>query len=316
MQRHRYLVTGAAGFIGSNLVEQLLDQGQQVVAIDNFITGKQENIDPFLDDIEFIEGDIRDFELCQKLTRNVDFVLHQAALGSVPRSIDDPLTTNDHNTNGTLNVLRAAVLSQVRRVVYASSSSAYGDTAVLPKVETMTPKPLSPYAVSKLTGEHYIAAFHRSYGLGAVALRYFNVFGPRQDPESMYAAVIPKFVAAIRRGDPPLIFGDGEQSRDFTFIENVVQANLLACQAPPEADGQVFNIGAGGRITINELTRRLIALLGKEGEIEIQHGDPRPGDVRHSQADITRARETLGYDPKVDVAQGLERTVNWYLEHD
>jgi len=304
-----YLVTGGAGFIGSHLVEELVKQGQRVRVIDNLSTGKKENIKPFLGEIEFIEGDIRDLELVRKAMDGVEYVLHQAAVPSVPRSVKDPLTSNSVNVEGTLNILVAARDADVKRVVYASSSSVYGDTPVLPKHEDMKQAPRSPYAVSKLGGELYCQAFYHVYGLEAVALRYFNVFGPRQDPKSQYAAVVPKFITALLHGEPPTIFGDGEQSRDFTYIENVVAANLLAAKAPG-ATGEVFNIACGERITINQLASILRQLI--RANIEPEHTPPRPGDVRDSLADISKARELLGYEGKVDVHEGLERTVEWY----
>lgn len=304
-----YLVTGGAGFIGSHLVEELVKQGQRVRVIDNLSTGKKENIKPFLEEIEFIEGDIRDLELVREAMDGIDYVLHQAAVPSVPRSVKDPLTTNSVNIGGTLNVLIAAQGAGVKRVVYASSSSVYGDTPVLPKYEDMKQEPRSPYAVSKLGGELYCQAFYHVYGLETVALRYFNVFGPRQDPKSQYAAAVPKFITALLHGEPPTIFGDGEQSRDFTYIENVVVANLLAAKAPAVA-GEVFNIACGERITINELVHMLAEIIGVN--IEPEHTLPRPGDVLHSLADISKARELLGYGVKVNSHAGLARTVEWY----
>jgi nucleoside-diphosphate-sugar epimerase len=303
-------VTGAAGFIGSNLVEHLLAQGAKVIGVDNFITGKRANLAPFADRLTFVEGDVRDLALCRRLCQGVDYVLHEAALGSVPRSVDDPLTTHDHNVNGTVNVLVAARDAGVKRVVFAASSAAYGDTEVLPKVETMPPNPLSPYAVTKLVGEQYVSVFHRVYGQGTVALRYFNVFGPRQDPDGMYAAVIPRFLQALLRGQRPVIYGDGEQTRDFCFVENVVQANLRACTAPAEACGQVFNVGAAGRVSLNALLAHLARLLGTD--LPAVHEPARAGDVRDSQADIGKARRLLGYDPQFDVFAGLDRAIDWY----
>lgn len=308
-----FLVTGAAGFIGSNLVEALLARGASVRGVDNFLTGKRGNIAPFLGRMEFTEGDVRDLDLCRRLCAGVGFVLHEAALGSVPRSVDDPVTSNDHNVNGTLNMLVAARDAGVKRFVYAASSSAYGDTAVLPKVETMPSSPLSPYAVTKHVGELYCRVFHRVYGLPAVGLRYFNVFGPRQDPEGAYAAVIPRFIRAILRGERPVINGDGEQTRDFCYVENVIQANLAACAAPAAVDGEIVNIGAGGRISLNALTRRMLELLGSS--LEPVHGPPQPGDVRDSQADVDKARRLIGYEPKVDALTGLGRAIEWYKEH-
>jgi len=304
-----YLVTGGAGFIGSHLVERLVKEGERVRVFDNLSTGRSENIEPFLSEIEFIDGDIRDSGLVREAMGGVDYVLHQAAVPSVPRSVKDPLTTNSVNVGGTLNVLIAARDAAVKRVVYASSSSVCGDTPVLPKHEEMKPAPRSPYAVSKLGGELYCQAFYHVYGLETVALRYFNVFGPRQDPKSQYAAVIPKFITALLHGEPPTIFGDGEQSRDFTYIENVVEANLLAAKAPGVA-GEVFNIACGDRITVNELARLLAEIIGVN--IEPEHASPRLGDVRHSLADISKAKRLLGYESKVDVHAGLKQTVERY----
>ena len=309
----RVLVTGAAGFIGSNLVEALVARGDDVIGIDNFITGKRENLAPFADRIEFVEGDVRDLATCRRVCAGVDYALHEAAIGSVPRSVEDPITSNDHNVNGTLNMLVAARDAGVQRFVYAASSSAYGDTKVLPKVETIPPDPLSPYAVSKYVGELYCAVFARLYGLPAIGLRYFNVFGRRQDPEGPYAAAIPKFARAILRGERPTIYGDGEQTRDFNYIDNVVQANLKACAAPAAALGEVFNIGGGKRITVNELTRKMIALLGSD--VEPEHVPPLKGDVRDSLADVDKARRLLGWEPEIDVLEGLERAIGWYRDN-
>lgn len=306
-----YLVTGGAGFIGSHIVERLVREGHKVRVIDNLSTGNKENIEPFLEEIEFIEGDIRDLELVREAMEGVDYVLHQAAVPSVPRSVKDPLTTNSANVEGTLNILIAARDTGVKRVVYASSSSAYGDAPILPKHEEMKPEPRSPYAVSKLAGELYCQAFYHVYGLETVVLRYFNVFGPRQDPESQYAAVVPKFITALLRGEPTTIFGDGEQSRDFTYIENVVEANLLAAKAPDVA-GEVFNIACGERITVNELTRLLAEIAGANPELKPEYAPRRPGDVRHSLADISKAGRLLGYEGKVSASEGLRQTVEWY----
>ncbi len=253
---------------------------------------------------------MRDPETCRRACEGVDFVLHEAALGSVPRSIEDPALSNECNVTGTLNMLVAARDAGVRRFVFAASSSAYGDTPALPKVETMPPQPLSPYALTKLAGEEYCRLFTELYGLQTVSLRYFNVFGKRQDPFSTYAAVIPKFVSALLRGEPPEIYGDGEQTRDFTYIEDVVQANLRACEAPEEACGQVYNIAFGERISLNELYREIARLLGTD--LPPRYGPPRPGDVRHSLADISKARSLLGYRPRYDVATGLGEAIAWY----
>ncbi|GAB4270798.1 MAG: SDR family oxidoreductase [Deferrisomatales bacterium] len=308
----RFLVTGAAGFIGSNLVEALLERGETVRGVDNFLTGKRENLDG-LDAMEFVEGDVRDPETCRRACEGVDYVLHQAAMGSVPRSIDDPALSNDCNVTGTLNVLVAARDAGVKRVVFAASSSAYGDTPTLPKVETMTPTPLSPYALTKLVGEEYCRLFTELYGLETVSLRYFNVFGKRQDPFSTYAAVIPKFVSALLAGERAEIYGDGEQTRDFTYIDDVVQANLRACEAPREACGQVYNVAFGERISLNELYRTIAALLGSDAKPV--YGPPRAGDVKHSLADISKARRALGYEPRYTVQQGLAHAIEWYRTH-
>jgi len=308
-----YLVTGGAGFIGSHLVEELVKQGQRVRVIDNLSTGKKENIEPFSEKIEFVEGDIRDLELVRDGMDGVDYVLHQAAVPSVPRSVKDPLTSNSANVEGTLDILIAARNAGVKRVVYASSSSVYGDTPVLPKDEDMKQEPRSAYAVSKLAGELYCQAFYHAYGLETVALRYFNVFGPRQDPKSQYAAVVPKFITALLHGEPPTIFDDGNQSRDFTYIENVVEANLLATRAAG-VTGEVFNIACGERITVNELARFLMEIIRVNPELKPEYAPPRLGDVRHSLADISKARKLLGYKVKVSVHEGLKRTMERYQE--
>ena len=281
-----------------------------MVGVDNFITGRRSNIEPFVDRMEFVEGDIRDADLCGRLCQGVDYVLHEAALGSVPRSVADPATTNDHNVNGTLNIFVAAKNAKVKRVVYAASSSAYGNTATLPKVESMPANPLSPYAVSKYVSELYGRVFSDIYGLGTVGLRYFNVFGRRQDPNGTYAAVIPRFILGILDGQSPIIFGDGGQTRDFTYIDNVIQANLKACQAGPGVDGKVYNVGAGGRVSILDLARELLTRLGSGLELAFQ--PPREGDVRDSQASIEEARADFGYEPEVDVATGLGLAIDWY----
>jgi nucleoside-diphosphate-sugar epimerase len=307
----RVLVTGGAGFIGSHLVDALLGRGDEVVVLDDFSTGHVENLAHVRDRIRLVEASIVDPDACREAMEGVDIVLHQAALGSVPRSIADPVTTHDVNLTGTLNVLVAAREADVRRVVYAASSSAYGNTDELPKREEMTPRPLSPYAVSKLGGEHYCGAFHASYGLSTVALRYFNVFGPRQDPSSEYAAVIPLFMAAAMEDRSPTIFGDGEQSRDFTYVANVVRANFLACAAPSEAAGGVFNVGCGERITVNRLWSEIRALRGGAA-VKASRAEARPGDVQHSLASTDRARTVLGYEPTVGLRRGLKRTFDWF----
>jgi len=308
-----HLVTGGAGFIGSHIVEALVRKGERVRVLDDFSTGKRENIAPFLDRIDLVEGDLADLETVRKAMRGVEFVLHQGALPSVPKSVQDPLATNRANVTGTLNVLVAARDEGVRRVVYAASSSAYGDSPSLPKEESMKPEPLSPYAVQKYTGELYCRNFFTLYGLETVSIRYFNVFGPRQDPNSQYAAVIPRFVTALRDGRPPVIYGDGEQSRDFTYVENVVQANLLALWAP-EAAGEMMNFACGTRYTLNELCRMLQQIL--KTNIAPIHEAPRPGDVRHSQADIRKSQRLLGYTAHVSFEEGLRRTVAFFCGQD
>lgn len=308
-----YLVTGGAGFIGSHLVEALVEAGENVRVIDNFATGRPENIAPFRDRIAFYPVDITRRAALDEPFAGVDYVLHQAAIPSVPRSVDDPLGTHDANVNGTLNVLDAARKAGVKRVVYAASSSAYGDIEGQYKREDMVPQPLSPYAAAKLASEYYCQAFYHVYGLETIALRYFNVFGPRQDPTSQYSAVIPLFITAILDGVPPRIHGDGLQSRDFTYIANVVHGNLLACKAPAEAAGQVYNLACGDRITLLDLVAEINHILGTD--IQPIHDDPRPGDVRHSQADNSKARRLLGFEPQVSFAEGLARTIRFYENH-
>jgi nucleoside-diphosphate-sugar epimerase len=307
----KYLVTGGAGFIGSNIAEELVQRGQAVRIIDNFLTGKRENISSFLDKIELVEGDIRDYDLCRSALEGVDYVLHQAALPSVPRSVEDPLLTNEINIKGTLNLLLASREAKVKGFVFASSSSVYGDDPNLPKKEDTIGNPLSPYAISKLAGEKYCRVFSQIFGLSTVCLRYFNIFGPRQDPSSQYAAVIPNFIHRMLEGESPSIFGDGEQSRDFTYVSNVVEANILASKAQG-VSGQVFNIACGERTTVNSLSSKLNELLKRE--ISPSYAEPRPGDIRHSFADISKARKMLGYEPLVPFGQGLERTIRWYRD--
>lgn len=306
------LVTGGAGFIGTNLVRALLDRGDTVRVLDNFSTGKRENLRDLADLIEMIEGDVRSYHIVREAVEGMDVVLHQAALPSVPRSIKDPITTHEVGVNGTLNVLQAARDCRVGRVVFASSSSVYGNTQELPKHERMTPTPLSPYAVSKLAGEHYCQVFFRLYGLETVALRYFNIFGPRQDPASLYSAVIPKFIDTMRSGARPVIFGDGEQSRDFTYVDNVVAANFLAATADAGVAGEVFNVACHDRITLNRLVEELNAGLGTT--IDPSYGPPRLGDVQHSFAAIDKFRDVTGYEPVVPFAEGIRRTIAWSLE--
>jgi len=304
----RYLVTGGAGFIGSNIAEALVKRGERVVVLDNLSTGYEKNIEHIRKDLTFVRGDIRDAAAVRSALAGVDYVIHQAALASVPRSIEDPVLVNDVNVAGTVTVLEESRRAGVKRLVYAASSSAYGDTEVLPKIESMPPRPLSPYAASKLTGEYYCSVYSRVYGLSTVSLRYFNIFGPRQDPKSQYAAVIPIFISNVLAGIPPTIYGDGEQSRDFTFIENVVEANIRGahCEA---ARGETVNIACGTRYTLNELFRQIRDTVG--ARIEARYDSPRPGDVRDSLADLTKIRERLGYEVRVPLREGLARTVAW-----
>jgi UDP-glucose 4-epimerase len=307
----KVLVTGGGGFIGSNLVEHLLREGHDVRVLDNFATGHRQNLIDLLEEIDLIEGDIQSYERVHNAVRGCEVIFHQAALPSVPRSIQDPLTSNAANVTGTLNVLLAARDEGVRRVVYASSSSTYGASEALPKHEQMSALPISPYAVAKLAGEGYCRAFHEVYGLETVGLRYFNVFGPRQDPLSQYAAVIPRFIFAFLDDEAPVVYGDGEQSRDFTYVDNAVDANLLAATAEGVA-GRTYNIACGERISLNALLDELRAHTGKS--IEPTYLPARPGDVRHSLADIAAARSDLGYHPRVDVIEGLRRTFAWYAD--
>ena len=309
----KYLVTGGAGFIGSHLVETLVKQGQDVRVLDNFLTGKRENIEEFLDKIDLIEGDIRDFNTCEQAVNGVDYVLHQAALPSVPRSIKDPVLTNAINVVGTLNLLVASKDAKVNKFVFASSSSVYGDDPNLPKKEGIEGVPLSPYAVTKLVGEHYLRVFSEIFGLGTVALRYFNIFGPRQDPHSQYAAVIPNFITRVIEEDSPKIFGDGEQSRDFTFVANVVKANLLAVESE-DISGEVFNIACGDRITVNTLFEKIRHFFQKE--VDPFYDKPRPGDILHSFADIAKARKMLKYEPAMSFDDGLKETIQWYSKKE
>ncbi len=305
----RYVVTGGAGFIGSALVRRLLAEGDgEVAVIDNFLTGKRENLEEVADRIELCEADIRSYEAIVPIVRGADAVFHLAAIPSVPRSIEDPQTSHEVNIDGTFHVFRACVAGGVRRVVYAASSSAYGDTAVLPKVETMAPRPLSPYALQKLTGEYYATVFHSCYGLDAVSLRYFNVYGPRQDPSSPYSGVISIFLKAVLERRPPTIFGDGEQSRDFTYVEDVVELTWKAAWAH-SVGGKVYNAGNGGRYTLNQVWDVLQRIEGVS--IRPVYGPPRPGDVRHSQADTTAAVRELGHRPLFSLEEGLRRTLEW-----
>lgn len=306
-----YLVTGGAGFIGSNLVAALLARGDAVRVLDNFAAGSRQNLEPFGERIEVIEGDIRSYHIVREAVDGVDFILHQAALPSVLRSIRDPITTNEVNVSGTLNVLQAAREARVKRVVYASSSSIYGNNPTLPKTEDMIPMPLSPYAVSKLAAEQYCRVFTEIFGLETVSLRYFNVFGPRQNLDSQYAAAIPRFIRAMQRGEPPVVFGDGLQSRDFTYVGNVVEANFLACEVAGIA-GQVFNIACGQRLSLLELINQINATLGTS--IKPRFEQEQPGDVRHSEASIEHARRGLGYTPSISFQNGLKKTIEWHRQ--
>lgn len=308
-----YLVTGAAGFIGSALVRALLDRGERVRAIDNFKTGKRENLEGVSGSLEFHELDLNDYERLVEVCRNVDCIFHEAAIPSVPKSVADPVTSHRANVDGTLSLLLAAREAKAGRVVYAASSSAYGDTPTLPKREDMKPNPISPYAVQKLCGELYTSAFHRVYGLETVALRYFNVFGPRQDAASQYSGVLSKFITCMLQGRAPTIFGDGSQSRDFTYVDNVVQANLLASGADAaKIAGRTFNVATGVRFSLKEVFEVLKQITGFGGDA-LYDGE-RVGDVKHSLADISAAREAFGYAPTVNFEEGLRRTVAWYRE--
>jgi UDP-glucose 4-epimerase len=311
MSMARFLITGIGGFIGSSVARELLKRGEFVRGIDNFSTGKRENLADILGDIDFCEANILDLDALNLACVGMDYVFHQAAIPSVPKSVLDPIGSNRANIDGTVNVLVAARDAKVKRVIYAASSSAYGDTPTLPKHEGMVPDPISPYAVAKLAGEHYMASFYRCYGLETVALRYFNVFGPRQDPSSPYSGVLAKFITLMLNNRQPTIYGDGEQSRDFTPINNVVQANLLACAAPSaHVAGKMFNVATGRRVTLNETFWLLQKLTGYCGSPI--YGPERGGDIKHSLADITLAQQHLGYQPKVNFEDGLQQTVAWY----
>ena len=302
------LVTGGAGFIGSHIAQRMAKEGHQVVILDNLSTGRLENLETFADRVDFVEGDVRDAALLRELARGCELVFHQAAVVSVPYSVEHPQESHDVNIQGTLNALLAARDAGARRLVFASSAAIYGEEPVLPKAEQMRPTPISPYAVEKITGEHYLGAFHQLYGLQTVALRYFNVFGPRQDPSSPYSGVISIFVDRLLRQEDPMIFGDGEQYRDFVFVQDVVQANLLAA-AHDAAPGKVFNVGRGERTSLNQLVEILSRLTGYQASPT--HGEPRAGDIRESLADITRIRQTLGYEPEVEVEEGLAALVEY-----
>jgi nucleoside-diphosphate-sugar epimerase len=308
MHMAHYLVTGGAGFIGSHLTEELVHRGHRVRVVDSLITGKPGNL-AHIAGVEFIEGDLADLDVARKAVEGIEFVLHQAAIPSVPRSVKDPITSNRANVDATLNVLVAAREAGVKRLVFAGSSSAYGDTPTLPKHERMATNPLSPYALQKVVGEQYLQMFTRLYGLETVSIRYFNVFGPRQDPSSPYSGVISVFATALLEHRAPTIYGDGEQTRDFTYVANVVDGVLRACDAP-KASGEIINVATGGRISLNQLFETMRTLVG--ADVTPTYGEPRAGDVRDSQADITKAREILGYAPIVSFEDGLRHTVEWY----
>lgn len=306
-----YLITGIAGFIGSSLARAVLQQGDRVRGVDNLSTGNRANLEEIMDRIDFREADILDLNAMHSACQGVDYIFHEAAIPSVPKSVLDPLGSNRANVDGTVNVLVAARDAKVKRVVYAASSSAYGDTPTLPKREDMTPNPISPYAVAKLASEYYMTSFYRCYGLETVCLRYFNIFGPRQDPTSPYSGVLAKFITLMLNSEAPTILGDGEQSRDFTYIDNAVSANLLAAKAPAaDAAGRVFNVATGRRVDLNETFQILKKLTGFKGDVK--YGPERAGDVKHSLADLTRTEKHLGYKPSVDFEEGLRRTIEWY----
>ena len=308
----KFLVTGGAGFIGSNICRRLVSDGCFVRVVDNLLTGKKNNLADIINEIEFVEADMGDEKIARKVMKDIDIVLHQGALPSVPRSIDDPAATNRHCVDATLTLLLAARDAKIKRFVYAASSSAYGDTPTLPKVETMPVNPLSPYAAAKLTGEYYCSVFYKVFGLETISLRYFNVFGPHQDPTSQYAAAIPAFVTAILKNKPPTIFGDGEQSRDFTYVDNVVEANLLAAKVK-HTSGDVINIACGQAVTVNEIIDIINSVTGKN--VKPAYAPARPGDVKHSLADITLAKKLIGYKPMVSFGDGLKIAIEWYREN-
>ena len=305
----KFLVTGGAGFIGSNICKRLVSEGCFVRVLDNLLTGKKSNLADVMDKIEFIQADMGDENVARSAMKDIDVVLHEGALPSVPRSVEEPELTHKHCVDATFMLLLAARDAGVKRFVYAASSSAYGDTPTLPKIETMTPSPLSPYAVAKLVGEYYCSVFYNVFGLETISLRYFNVFGPQQDPTSQYAAAIPAFVMAILKDKPPTIYGDGEQSRDFTYIDNVIEANLLAARAK-ETKGQVINIACGQAVTVNEIIDMINKVVGKN--VKPDYTDSRPGDVKHSLADITLAKKIIGFEPVIDFEDGLQKAIEWY----
>lgn len=311
----KFLVTGAAGFIGANLVEALLNKGYQVRGLDNYSQGKRENVEGFIEhpNYTFIEGDIRDFESCLKACKDIDYVLHQAALGSVPRSMEEPLIYEDNNIKGTVNMMEAARLAGIKRFVYASSSSVYGNSPILPKVEGDEGDPFSPYAATKVVNEQYGKLYTQIYGLECVGLRYFNVFGRRQDPDSQYAAVIPKFIKALKAGEQVEIYGDGEQSRDFTYIDNVIEVNFKACLAPKETTGQAYNVAYGERFTVNEMYQLMCQQLNVNRKP--RYLEPRTGDIKHSLADVKKTENSLGYKPDWDFEKGFIEAIKWYREN-
>lgn len=308
----RYLVTGGAGFIGSNIVDELVRRGHSVAVLDDLSAGKEANLAMVLEKIDFLRGSITDLEMVRTACEGADYVIHLAARTSVPRSVKDPIDSNHVNIDGTLNVLVAARDAKVRRLVYAASSAAYGETPMLPKVESMPAAPISPYGITKYVGELYAQVFGRVYGMENASIRYFNVFGPRQDPTSQYSGVLSRFMLAILDGQAPVVYGDGEQSRDFTFVENIVEETLRACEAK-DASGKVFNGGTGARITLNQVLRQLEEIIGQK--ISAKYEPTRNGDIRDSQADISLARDVLGYEPKVQFAEGLLRTWEWYKDN-
>jgi UDP-glucose 4-epimerase len=303
------LITGGAGFIGSHIAREALDRGFDVKILDNFFAGNMKTVSDISDKVEIVKGDILDSELLKKEFKGIDFVSHQAALRSVPVSLKEPLNYNNVNINGTLNVLEAARQCDVKRVVFASSSSVYGETESLPEKETYTPKPISPYGITKLAGELYMQSFYKLYGLETVSLRYFNVFGPGNDPDSKYTTLIPLFIKTISNGESPVIFGDGSMSRDFTYVKDIANANILACTADNSA-GEIFNIGHGKNISVEEVTKKIVEFFGKD--MEIKHREDRAGDVHHSLADISKAKRILGYEPKYDFDTGLKETIEWF----
>ncbi len=308
----KFLVTGGAGFIGSNICKKLVSEGCFVRVIDNLLTGKKSNLADIIDKIDFIEADMGDEEVAHSAMEDIDVVLHQGALPSVPRSVEDPAASHQHCLNATFTLLLAARDAGIKRFVYAASSSAYGDTPTLPKVETMPTSPLSPYAAAKLAGEYYCSVFSNVFGLETISLRYFNVFGPQQDPKSQYAAAIPAFVTSILKDKPPTIYGDGEQSRDFTYIDNVIEANLLAARAK-KTEGQVVNIACGQAVTVNQIIDMINENLGKK--VKPEYTDVRPGDVKHSLADISLAKKLIGFEPVIPFEQGLRLAIDWYRDN-